>query len=146
MKTIALRFSENFSPTTGTIAEHQKLIDELGFVWYGKLGTAISTKVVNQIMQNEEPKILLIHSGKVDRYWARVSEVSRALPEINEIPEYYRDMTEKFQSWFKVIKFEEAPRDVMSHCVVASSQRPLSEVSKYSMSPYFIIDYEEAKA
>lgn len=146
MKTIALRFSENFSPSMGTIAAHQKLIDELGFVWFGKLGTPISAKVVNQIMQNEEPKILLIHSGKVNRYWVQIAEITRDLPSINEIPEYYRDMTEKFKCWFKVVRFEEAPRDIMSQCLVATSKRPLSEVSKYSMSPYFIINYEEAKA
>lgn len=146
MKTIALRFSENFSPEEGTIDAHQKLIKAIGFVWFGKLGTPVSNNVVDEIMKNQPPKILLISSGKQARYWAHITEVSRSVPDVNDIPEYYRGMTEKFKSWFKVIRFEEAPRDIMSHCLVASSKRPLSEVSKYSMSPYFIIDYEEVKA
>ena len=37
MRTIALRFSNNFAPEAGTIVEHQEIIAELGFVWYGKL-------------------------------------------------------------------------------------------------------------
>lgn len=36
MKTIALRFADNIAPKEGTIAEHEKIIDELGYVWYGK--------------------------------------------------------------------------------------------------------------
>ena len=49
MKTIALRFSNNFAPEAGTIAEHQKIIDEIGYVWYGKLGTTVSNIVISQI-------------------------------------------------------------------------------------------------
>lgn len=144
MKTIALRFSENFAPEEGTITAHQQLIDLIGYVWYGKFGTPISAKVAEEIMLNEDPKILLINSGKQERYWAHITEVSRAMPPMNEIPEYYREFSEKFKYWFKVKAFEMAPRGIMSQCYVASSNRPLSEVSKYSMSPYFIINYEEA--
>ena len=46
MKTIALRFGEHFSPEIGTIAAHQKIIDEYGFVWYGKMGSSVSNKVI----------------------------------------------------------------------------------------------------
>lgn len=144
MKTIALRFSENFSPESGTIFAHQQLIDLLGYVWYGKLGAPISAKVVDEVMQNKDPKILLINSGKQDRYWAHIIEISRALPPLNEIPEYYRGMSDKFVCWFKVVSFEKAPREIMSQCFVASSNRSLSEASSYSMSPYFIITHQEA--
>lgn len=146
MKTIALRFSENFSPEAGTIAAHQQLIESLGYVWYGKLGIPISAKVVEEIILNEDPRILLINSGKQDRYWAHITEVSRSLPPLNEIPEYYRDISGKFKCWFKVKSFEDAPRSIMSQCCVASSNSRLSDASKHSMSPYFIIIYEEASA
>ena len=33
MKTIALRFGEQFAPECGTIAAHQQLISEKEFVW-----------------------------------------------------------------------------------------------------------------
>ena len=45
MKTISLRFGEQFAPECGTIAEHQKVISEKEFVWYGKLGTPVSIAV-----------------------------------------------------------------------------------------------------
>ena len=143
MKTIALRFANNFAPIDGTIAEHQKVIDKLGFVWYGKLGTSISTTISDQILKNEEKKILLIHSGSAKRYWAHVDLIQREVPKLETIPEYYRNMAGQFKTWFRVIRFEEAPKDIMSKCTVASSGSTLSQASKHSMSPYFIIEVNE---
>jgi len=114
-----------------------------GFVWYGKLGSAVSKKVIDEILQNRSPKILLIHSGKSGRYWAYVERIQHEIPEGKYIPEYYRENAGNFKTWFKVIRFEPAPNNVLSTCKVASSQRPLSEVSRSSMSPYFIIEVEE---
>ena len=62
---------------------------------------------------------------------------------IYEIPVYYRDNAEIFKTWFKITKIEEASKGILGICTVASSNRPLSEVSKSSMSPYFIINVEE---
>lgn len=145
MKTIALRYSEKFAPEIGTIAAHKQLIESLGYVWYGKLGSPISGKIASEVMANKDPRILLIHSGKIDRYWAHIIGVSRTTPPKEEIPEYYRNMSEKFNFWFKVKYFEEAPKNVMSNCYVASSGNGLSEASKYSMSPYFIIVINEVE-
>lgn len=144
MKTIALRFGEHFAPECGTIAAHQELIDSLGFVWYGKMGSAVSQKMVDEILNNEDKKILLIRSGKTERYWAYIEQIeNKKTPTLCEIPEYYRDTAGTFNTWFKVRKFELAPKDVLSKCKVASSGKSLGEVSKHSMSPYFIIDVSE---
>ena len=141
--TIALRFSDNFAPDEGTINYHKEVINELGYVWYGKLGAAVSDKVIDKIMQNPIPKILLIHSGKLDRYWAYISDVSKKEPEKAGIPAYYRNMSEKFKTWFRITRIENAPRDILSKCYVQSSHAMLSEASRQSMNPYFIIEVEE---
>ena len=140
MKTIALRFGEHFSPDCGTIAAHQQLIDKLGYVWYGKMGNPVATRIVQELTNQKETKILLINSGKADRYWAHVAEITKEMPPLEGIPTYYRDMTDKFKTWFKITSFESAPRDILSRCFVASSGNALGEVSKHSMSPYFIIN------
>ena len=137
--TIALRFADTFAPTEGTIQAHQNVINRLGFVWYGKLGSKISLRVAKSILSNEQPRILLIHSGKTGRYWAYIEEISFDIPPKNEIPSYYRENAYKFKTWFKITKIEEAPKTILGDCVVISSHKPLSEASKYSMSPYFII-------
>ena len=143
MKTIALRFGEHFSPECGTIAAHQQIIDELGYVWYGKMGNPVATRIVDELLKLDDTKILLINSGKADRYWAHVSDIKKETPEQEGIPSYYRENTDKFKTWFKVISFEPAPKDIMSKCYVVSSGAVLGEVSKHSMSPYFIIRYDE---
>ena len=105
MKTIALRFGEHFAPECGTIEAHRAVIEQYGYVWYGKLGAPVSSKVISEICDNEKPKIFY----NFDRYWAHVVEISK---------------------------------DIMSKCRVASSGAVLGEVSKHSMSPYFIIEVE----
>lgn len=141
--TIALRFADTFAPLEGTIRAHQNMINKLGFVWYGKLGAAVSTKVSSCIMENEKSRMLLIHSGRSGRYWAYIDKIQYDTPPKDEIPEYYRDNAGVFKTWFRVVKLEEAPKNILGCCVVVSSQRSLSEVSKSSMSPYFIVKVEE---
>lgn len=143
MKTVALRFAENFSPTCGTISAHEQIIESIGYVWYGKLGARISKKVQDAILCSDCPKILLINSGKPDRYWAFVKGIQNDVPSLNEIPEYYRDRCEEFKTWFMISRFEKAPNNIMSKCTVVSSGNSLGEASKHSMSPYFIIETNE---
>jgi hypothetical protein len=143
IKTVALRFSDNFAPDEGTIAVHRNLIKQNGYVWYGKLGAAVSNKVMIEIMGNDTPCILLIHSGKSSRYWAFIDKVQHDEPKKSEIPEYYRDIAGKFSTWFRVTNIIDAENNVMSKCIVASSGDTLSNVSKHSMSPYFIINYQK---
>lgn len=143
MKTIALRFGETFSPESGTIAAHQRIIDDLGYVWYGKLGGAVSSRIRKELMQCHDPKFLLIKSGKFERYWVHFVAVSTEKPPMSEYPAYYSDKTESMKTWFKVTSFELAPKDIMSHCFVASSGKSLSEASRFCMNPYFIIEYRE---
>lgn len=142
MKTVALRFSDKFAPEYGTIVAHERMIQKNGYVWYGKLGLPLSRKAIDFINENNDPRILLIHSGKTARYWAHITEIKKEVPEIECIPEYYVDMCEKFRTWFKVVSFENAPKDIMGKCRVLSSGATLGEVSKHSMSPYFIIEFE----
>ena len=143
MRTISLRFAENFAPEEGTIAAHKAVIDSKGSVWWGKLGAPISQANAAAIMANDEPRILLIHSGGSDRWWAYIDEVKRERPDEDLIPSYYDRIGDKFGCWFHVKDIRPAAKDVMSHCTVPSSRRSLTSASRHSMSPYFVIDYEE---
>jgi len=138
--TIALRFADNFAPQEGTIKAHETLLEKDGFVWYGKLGSPVSDKMSKQILEQESPRILLIHSGKSDRYWVYIDRIQHETPESDHIPEYYRKSVGVFKTWFRIRKIETAENKVLGQCIVKSSGRPLSEVSRSSMSPYFIIE------
>ena len=135
-----MRFAENFAPDEGTIAAHEAVIEQLGYVWYGKMGTAVSQKAAANLMANDEPRVLLIHSGGTRRFWAYVDAAQKETPDLKAIPAYYRDKAGDFGFWFRVKRFEAAPKDVMASCIVPSSGNTLSIASRRSMSPYFIID------
>ena len=143
MNTIALRFGEHFSPPQGTIATHQDIIDKLGYVWYGKMGSKVSEKLLNELLKSNAPKILLINSGKTDRYWAFIDKFVFKKPIEEGIPDYYGEKADDMKTWFRITKFEVAPKDIMSRCFVISSGGRLGEVSKHSMSPYFKIRCDE---
>lgn len=142
MKSISLRFAEKYAPSCGTIQAHQDVINSHGFVWYGKFGNAPKDSVMEQILCQENPKILLIHSGGTERYWATITEFTKEIPQREFMPEYYQTILDRMKSWFKVIAFEKAEKDVMAHCIVSSSGNSLTSASIHSMSPYFVIEYK----
>lgn len=144
MKTIALRFADNYAPQEGTIRLHSDVIKKYGYVWYGKFGNTLSQKNIDLLMSQTERKMLLIKSGYPERYWVYFDAITKDIPsELNLIPEYYRNNTSKIGCWFKISKIERAENNVMSKFVISSSKMLLSEASKHSMNPCFIIENKE---
>ena len=146
MKTIALRFADNYAPKEGTIKLHQEIINSNGYVWYGKFGNTLSQKNIDLLMSQPDRKLLLIKSGFPDRYWAYFEEIIKDKPQdIDNIPDYYRNNTDKIKCWFKIRKIERAENNVMSKFIISSSKMPLSEASKHSLNPYFVIETDGDK-
>lgn len=146
MRTIALRFADNYAPKEGTIKLHQEIINNNGYVWYGKFGNTLSQKNIDLLMSQPDRKFLLIKSGFPDRYWAYFDEIVKDKPkDINNIPEYYRNNTDKIKCWFKIRKIERTENNVMSKFVISSSKMPLSEASKHSLNLYFVIETDGDK-
>ena len=67
-------------------------------------------------------------------------KISKEIPDLKMVPKYYHHEMDRVKTWFCVYRFEEGEKDIMSKCKVASSGALLSNASKHSMSPYFIID------
>ena len=146
MRTIALRFADNYAPKEGTIKLHQEIINNNGYVWHGKFGNTLSQKNIDLLMSQPDRKFLLIKSGFPDRYWAYFDEIVKDKPkDINNIPEYYRNNTDKIKCWFKIRKIERTENNVMSKFIISSSKMPLSEASKHSLNPYFVIETDGDK-
>lgn len=145
MRTIALRFADNYAPVEGTIKLHEDVINEFGYVWYGKFGNSLSQKNIDMLLDMDEKRFLLIKSGGQERYWAYFDDIKKDIDNIDAIPKYYRDDRNRVKCWFKIIRFERADSKVISKCFVSSNGSLLSNTSKYSMSPYFVIDYKEGE-
>ena len=144
MKTIALRFSDNYAPKEGTIKLHEDVINKYGYVYYGKFGNPILDSYCKEVLSEKEPRFLLIKSGCQERYWAYIEDITRTIDEPEKVPEYYRNKKDTVKCWFKIIKIELAEKNVMSKCTIISNGAPLSSASKGSMNPCFKIDYDDS--
>lgn len=143
MRTIALRFSESFSPSCGTISAHQNIIDSLGYVWYGKLGLPLSNNNIETMLHQTDPKFLLINREVTECYWVHFDSISTKMPLPDEYPSYYGNKVVRMETWFRVVLFEPVPIEIISHCVIVSSGKSLNESFRKSLNPCFIIEYKE---
>ena len=82
-------------------------------------------------------------SKSLDCFWAYVSDIKLFCDDIDAVPSYYHDKIGKMHTWFKIVRFEKAPKNIKQKCLVLSSKRPLSEASKWSMCPWFNIEARE---
>jgi hypothetical protein len=68
MKTLALRFGEHFAPKFVTIAAHQEVTNRLSYVWYGKLGAAVTHKLLAKSKNRKNLRFCLLIVERADRY------------------------------------------------------------------------------
>ena len=52
MKTIALRFADFIAPNEGTIQAHDNIILSKGYVWFGKIGSAIADSSAEMVLDS----------------------------------------------------------------------------------------------
>ena len=140
MKTLALRYSDNYAPSDGTIGEHEKLINKNGFVWYGKFGNKVSQQVINDVLEKGTAKVLFIKSGREDIYYANVDKIQYNMPEEKYIPKYYSDSYDRVSVWFRITEFKKTDYDVVKDYYVISSDKRLDIASKHSMNSCFIVE------
>ena len=140
MKTIALRFSDNFAPKDGTMAEHQKIISTNGYVWYGKLGNKISPKVMHEILKNGPVQIVFIKSGSSDRFLADLIDVSYERQTVH--PAYYGNDATFMKTWLKLSNIQKVDNDILDNCSIASTGKKINDILKKTMGSYFIINFD----
>ena len=119
---------------------HQLLIDEYGFVWFGKKGNrGLSQNLYNCIKQH---KVLLIRDSKINNYktyLCTVQEISSHKPTIS-IPMYYHQFNDLIIPWFKVTNIKEIDKHLIEEKFSAvSSDIPLKRTLSKSMCPFFYI-------
>ena len=140
MKTIVLRFSDSFAPKEGTLAEHKKIIKDMGYVWWGKRGPRISPAVVKSIMADGPCKVLLVRGGTKEKYWATVEEISEGCPQKSHVPEYYRGDVVFYGSFLKITKIEYADDNVLDNWFVCTTGKKMSDIINKAMASYFIVE------
>jgi 3',5'-cyclic AMP phosphodiesterase CpdA len=113
VKTLILRFRDLVTPSGDTIARHQDIAQEKGYVWWGwwnKAGETIPDDVFRELSKSAKSEtglqLLLIDSGNARLYWAVCQEIFwdkdlKRVPSPDQelTPDYYKDQS--YLAWFK---------------------------------------------
>lgn len=144
---LAVRYGEHFAPPEGTIAAHEAVIEENGFVWFGKMGARIggarANALLSQLEQGVDTPLILVRARVNGRtvHRCHVQRISLEAPPADErgaIPDYYRNRRD-VGVWFRVSQIQQIDSRWLSHVKVSSSQRPLPETLASSVASFFYV-------
>lgn len=146
---LLIRFSDRLLENKGTIEEHQKVIDEAGAVWFGKMGQPISQNAIDKLNKQVEegiPTFIYLVKGnrrKPNAYISNLVLASKTIPEEEKdlIPPYYKELEilRFIKFWVKVTNLHEIDLKDLTKMGVASSVYPLLETLVKSSSGHFYI-------
>jgi hypothetical protein len=150
---LVVRFSDTMFGMGDVAALHNKIVNEQGFVWFGKLGQTIAQKrvdMLNEQVAKNIPTYLYLVKGnrkKSTAYRADLLSISREEPEDKAFyPAYYaeKEIIQYMKAWMKVGKIEAIEMTEMAKLKALNSVFPISETLARSSSGYFLI--HESKA
>lgn len=134
-KILVLRYGNNIVPDC--IEKHHEVINEYGYCWFGKIGTSPSSKIINALLEEDEPEIILYKKGKA--HLCSLMEVSDKEP-IDGYPEYYKeylyDQMIFPKIYFKLSSIKEIELNELDKCIVCSSRARLIDTLNRSMSSF----------
>ena len=117
---------------------HQKVINENGYCWFGKIGVVPSAKVIESIMKEENPSIVLFSQG--NGYVARLEKIEYQKP-TDGIPEYYSEELYAAnifpKSYYKLTSIQMLGRADLEMLKIVSSGNKALDTLNRSMSSFF---------
>lgn len=138
MNSILLKYSDKFAPAGGTIVAHNEVINRYGYVWYGKIGQNLAKAKVEQVVNQDDPFIILYNGATDSAYKAAICGFCQQTPDDGAIPEYYSRFIKHIKAWFKVTSFEPMESS-FTDFYITSSGEVLQRTKKASMSSFFYI-------
>ena len=142
-KLLVLRYGKQI--IQNCIELHQEKAEELGYCWFGKLGTVPSKKSIEAILEAEKPSIVLYSRGAA--YLCEISEVAYEKPK-EGYPDYYEEeLFQKFTYptvYFKLVSIESLDINALEKFRVVSSGNSAINTLLHSMSSFLFIEYGKA--
>ena len=142
-KLLVLRYNIKAEPKC--IELHQKVIDQKGYCWFGKIGKIPSPWMLEAVFADGNPSIILFNRSGA--FLAGVSDFSYET-QYEGTPEYYSSQLYKNgmypESYFKlksiqIIDFNE----LNDFYVVSSCKRLMDTLNGRAMSSFFFVSYKE---
>ena len=130
---LVLRYSNKIIDSC--IEKHLNVLNKDSFVWWGKCGARTSQKNIDLVMNENEPKLLL-YSSNDKCYICGLSKVTYEKPG-SSYPKYYDEVfdDELFPTtYYKLTSIVELNKQYLSHFIVNSTGRELSDLMCNSMT------------
>ena len=146
MKHIVVRYSEKFG---ATIDLHNKVAQENGFVWFGKMGSTIANRWIRifdeQLSRGQNTFLFLVRRDGTRYVFhkARILQIQRdSVPATTEMPGYYADhnLIRQMSCFFKIDLLKPCLKNEIEKIRLASSGSPVTETLSGSMAGLFIVE------
>lgn len=145
-KLLVLRYNTKAEPNC--IALHEKVIQQLGFCWFGKIGKIPSAWMLEAVFSEKTPAIILYNrSGS---YLAELKDFSYDT-QYDGIPDYYNEMLYSKgvfpESYYKLNSIERINDQLFERLIVFSSNKSMKDtLSGRAMSSFFFVGYENTSS
>jgi hypothetical protein len=111
---VILRFRE-LTPGVDTISEHERILREEGYVWWGwwkketETDLALNFADLSQAARSSGVQLTLIDTSAERMHFALADEVAQVLPnkERERVPPYYRAQARIVFAWFRLTKIDQ---------------------------------------
>ncbi|QBE97984.1 hypothetical protein PMF13cell1_03547 [Blautia producta] len=139
-KLLVLRYGKQI--VENCIELHKDIVEEIGYCWFGKLGTVPSKKSIDAVFAETNPYIILYTRGEA--FLCGVSEVTYGEPDIG-YPGYYKsELFDKLSFptiYFKLESIESLDVNELEKFTVISSGNSAISTLLHSMSSFLYISY-----
>lgn len=142
---VVLRYADNLigEYAADTIIEHNKVVDEHGKAFVGKLGRFIGNTCIKLCNDDKrQTHLILVKKGKQGYVFhsAPIKSAQATRPDSMLIPAYYRN-SKRITSWICIgDKLTLLDADEANTWVIKSSRMPLEDSLRMSMAAYFIAE------
>ena len=146
---LVIRFSDGLFDIGDVIGKHNEVVDKYGYVWFGKIGTTLSSTridALNEQVKKGIPTFIYLVKGnrkKSTAYRAKLLFASKELPkgEAKKIPSYYsgNNLRQYMKAWIKTGEISEVDMSSMKNLKAINSIYPIQETLVRSSSGYFLV-------
>jgi hypothetical protein len=147
---LVIRYADSLmAGKSDTIEEHNKVVDEHGKVFVGKIGRFIGQKAIAICNDEKKSKYLILvkkSKGGYAFYKAKIESGQTAKPPLGLIPEYYR-ANMGIKSWICISeKLVPLTEKEIKTWIIQSSGMEVAHTLARSMAAYFIAVEKPIKA
>ena len=146
---LLVRFSDSLLKDRDTIEQHNRVVEQQGAVWFGKMGSPVSQHHIDRLNEQSQagtPTFVYLVKGnrrKSTAYRANLVLATRDFPEDEQalIPPYYTELQipQYVKFWVKLGMITPISLEDLGKMKVASSVLSLAETLAKSSTGHFFI-------